>query len=50
VLTTGATLSACGRALRDAGAERVDGVALARVVDRSYQVPQTGEDRGPSAV
>ncbi len=52
VLTTGATLSACGRALRDAGAERVDGVALARVVDRSYphQVPQTGEERGPPAV
>jgi predicted amidophosphoribosyltransferase len=52
VLTTGATLSACGRALRAAGAERVDGIALARVVDRDFrsQVPQTGEEPGPSAV
>ena len=31
VLTTGATLDACARALRDAGAERVDALALAQV-------------------
>jgi ComF family protein len=32
VLTTGATLSACARALKKAGAARVDAVVLARVV------------------
>lgn len=32
VLTTGATLSACARALKKAGARRVDAVVLARVV------------------
>jgi predicted amidophosphoribosyltransferase len=32
VLTTGATIAACGRALRTAGAERVHAVTLARVV------------------
>ncbi|GAB4517942.1 MAG: ComF family protein [Amphiplicatus sp.] len=32
VLTTGATLSACARALKRAGAARVDALALARVV------------------
>jgi ComF family protein len=32
VLTTGATLSACARALRKAGAARVDALAVARVV------------------
>jgi ComF family protein len=32
VLTTGATLTACTAALRDAGAARVDALALARVV------------------
>ena len=52
VHTTGATLSECGAVLRDAGAERVDGVALARVVDRAFaaQVPQSGEERGASVV
>jgi len=30
VVTSGATVEACGRALRLAGAERVDAVALAR--------------------
>jgi ComF family protein len=34
VLTTGATLAACARALRAAGARRVDAVAVARAVDR----------------
>jgi predicted amidophosphoribosyltransferase len=32
VYTTGATLDACARALRDAGAEVVDGFTLARAV------------------
>lgn len=32
VLTTGATLSACARALKNAGARRVDALVLARVV------------------
>ena len=32
VMTTGATLSSCARALRRAGAERVDAITLARVV------------------
>jgi ComF family protein len=32
VLTTGATLSACARALKQAGAARVDGLTIARVV------------------
>lgn len=32
VLTTGATLSACARALKKAGARRVDALVLARVV------------------
>ena len=32
VLTTGATLSACARVLRRAGARRVDALVLARVV------------------
>jgi predicted amidophosphoribosyltransferase len=31
VRTTGATLEACARALREAGARRVDAVAYARV-------------------
>ena len=33
VITTGATANACARALRKAGAGRVDVLALARVVD-----------------
>jgi predicted amidophosphoribosyltransferase len=32
VFTTGATLDACARALKRAGAERVDALTLARVV------------------
>ena len=32
VFTTGATLDACARALKRAGAKRVDALALARVV------------------
>lgn len=32
VLTTGATLSACARVLKKAGARRVDALVLARVV------------------
>jgi ComF family protein len=32
VMTTGATLNACARSLKRAGAQRVDGVCLARVV------------------
>jgi len=31
VLTTGATLDACARALKRAGAAKVDGICLARV-------------------
>lgn len=33
VITTGATANACARALKRAGAARVDVLALARVVD-----------------
>jgi len=33
VITTGATVEACARALRSAGADRIDVLALARVVD-----------------
>jgi predicted amidophosphoribosyltransferase len=32
VMTTGATLNACAQCLKRAGAQRVDGVCLARVV------------------
>jgi len=35
VVTTGATLSAAGRALQDAGASAVVGVALAATPERS---------------
>jgi len=35
VFTTGATLDACARALKRAGARRVDAFALARVVKPS---------------
>ena len=34
VMTTGATIEACARALKRAGARRVDGVVVARVSDR----------------
>jgi predicted amidophosphoribosyltransferase len=36
VFTTGATLSACARALKRAGASRVDALTLARVVKPSF--------------
>jgi predicted amidophosphoribosyltransferase len=37
VFTTGATLDACARALKRAGAARVDALALARVVRPDFR-------------
>lgn len=49
VFTTGATINACARALLRAGAARVDGVALARVVRPSaVDIPQDDRGKGPS--
>jgi len=39
VFTTGATLDACSRALRKAGAVRVAGLTVARVLPPSYSRP-----------
>lgn len=44
VMTTGATLSACARALRRAGAVRVEAVAAARVI-RFGSIAVRGDDR-----
>jgi len=46
VFTTGATLDACSRALRRAGAERVVGLTVARVVTAGY-VPVTAASSVP---
>jgi ComF family protein len=49
VYTTGATINACARTLLRAGAARVDGVALARVVRPSQvEVPDAIEAKEPS--
>jgi ComF family protein len=49
VYTTGATINACAKALLRAGALRVDGVALARVVrPSSVDVPDEYSGKGPS--
>jgi predicted amidophosphoribosyltransferase len=39
VVTTGATIDACARALRDAGARRVAVVAIAAVPPRRRRLP-----------
>jgi len=41
VFTTGATLDACSRALRKAGAVRVAGLTVARVLPPSYSRPES---------
>lgn len=48
VYTTGATINACAKALLKAGAARVDGVALARVVrPTNIEVPEEFSAKGP---
>lgn len=42
VFTTGATLDACSRALRKAGAARVAGLTVARVLPPSFSRPEAG--------
>lgn len=39
VITTGATIGACARALKRAGASRVDALALALVTDSTHVTP-----------
>jgi predicted amidophosphoribosyltransferase len=39
VITTGATIGACARALKRAGASRVDALALALVTDSTQVTP-----------
>ena len=49
VYTTGATINACAKALLRAGAARVDGVALARVVRPTHiEVPDAYEGKRPT--
>lgn len=50
VLTTGATASACAAALKQAGAEHVSVLALARTDRRIYTEPQSGARRAQPAV
>jgi predicted amidophosphoribosyltransferase len=39
VITTGATIGACARALKRAGASRVDALVLAVVTDSTHVTP-----------